>query len=188
MKEYRTEQGKRVDLSKLRAEPMAKDDYAKAHEGLVIPCHDVFIEYNGGILLIKRHIFPAINILWPLGGRIQRGMPIEDSLRKKIWDEAHLRLDDIQELGVGRTFWETAPFPHGRGTDTMNVVFYARGRGELKLDMNHDEPTIVLPHTYKGTFRRDLHPYVREYMDKSVPLIGRTTKGRRERFVEHHRD
>jgi len=173
MKEYRVENGKSVDLGKLKAKLMARKDYAIAHEGLIIACHDVFIGYEGGILLIKRHIFPAINILWPLGGRIQRGMPIEESLKQRIWDESHLRLDNVKELGVGRTFWETAPFPHGKGTDTLNVVFYARGCGELKLDKNHDEPTIVSPGDYTPRFRKGLHPYVRDYMDKAIPLVGK---------------
>ena len=169
MRKYRSEYGK-VDINKLKAGLMDEDSYRKAHQGLVIPCHDVFIEYQGGILLVKRLNFPLKGILWPLGGRIKRGVSIEDSLREKVLDEANLEVDDLIELGHARTYFKTDPFCHGKGTDTINFVYFCRGKGSLKLDELHEEPTIVLPGDYKS-YRNYLYSYVRDFMDLAIPLV-----------------
>ncbi|MEW6407295.1 MAG: NUDIX domain-containing protein [Patescibacteria group bacterium] len=171
MEEYKFENGDVVDMKQLEAPPIIRADYNKAHQGLVIPCHDVFIQCEGGILLVRRLDFPAKNILWPLGGRIERGKTIEDSLRKKIRDEAGLELGDIVEIGYARTFFKTDPFGHNRGTDTINFVFFGRGKGTLSLDESHKNPTIVLPRDYYTEYRDDLHPYVRRFMDLVIPMV-----------------
>ncbi len=169
MKEYKVEYGN-VNIKKLEANLMNKDNYISAHQGLVLPCHDIFVQYEGGILLVKRLNFPARYMLWPLGGRIKRGMPIEDSLREKVWDEVSLELGDLTEFGYARTFFQTDPFGHGKGTDTINFVYFGRGKGSLELDKLHEEPTIVIPDKYK-LIRKELHPYVSHFMDVAVPLV-----------------
>ena len=171
MKEYKIENGE-VAIKQLEVGPMDKASYVVAHQGFVIPCHDVFIQYEKGTLLIKRLNFPAKDILWPLGGRIKRGVLIEDSLREKVRDEAGLELTNLAELGCARTFFKTDPFGHGRGTDSINFVYFGRGAGQLRLDSSHEEPTIILPNEYKS-IRGELHPYVRDFMDLSVQLVTR---------------
>ena len=89
IKEYAFEDGMPVDISKLRSPYMPEEDYSKAHAGTVIFCHDVYIKRyikrdddgDSGILLVKRKIKPATNILWPLGGRITRGFEEKESFR-----------------------------------------------------------------------------------------------------------
>lgn len=169
MREYKVEHGE-VDIKQLEAGLMDESSYRSAHQGLVLSCHDVFIEYEDGILLVKRLNFPAKDILWPLGGRIKRGMATENSLREKVWEEAKLELDDLTELGHARTYFETDPFGHGNGTDTINFVYFSRGKGSLELDRLHEVPTIVLPGNYQSK-RNQLHPYVRDFMDLAIPLV-----------------
>ena len=163
-KEYGLEGGKEVSLDKLKSVLLDKRSYQIAHQGLVIPCHDVFINYNGGLLLVERKNFPAKNELWPIGGRLQRGMLLEESLRKKAHEECNLFLEDLKFLGVGRTFFSTDPFNHDKGTDTLNLVFSAKGKGTIKLDDLHSRPTLVEPKDYMS-LRSKLHPYVQEYID-----------------------
>lgn len=169
MREYNVEDSE-VDIKQLEAGLMDKSSYRSAHQGLVIVCHDVFIEFQGGILLVKRLNLPAKDMLWPLGGRVTRGVLIEDSLRKKIRDESNLDLEDLKELGHARTFFKTDPFGHGKGTDTINLVFFARGKGSLNLDKLHEKPTIILPGKYQS-IRNSLHPFVRDFMDLAIPLV-----------------
>jgi hypothetical protein len=169
MKEYRVEDGN-VDIKQLESDLMKLDSYRSAHEGLVLPCHDIFVQYDGGILLVKRLNFPAKDILWPLGGRIKRGIDTEDSLREKVWEESKLELNDLTELGYARTYFKTDPFGHGKGTDTINFVYFGRGRGSVGLDNLHEKPTIILPKDYQSC-RDNLHPYVKDFMDLAVPLI-----------------
>jgi len=170
MKEYRFENGK-VNINQLESGLLDEENWKNAHQGMVISCHDVFIEYCGGILIVKRLNFPAKGILWPLGGRIKRGMVIEDSLRKKILGEANLELDSLTELGFARTYFKTDPFGHGRGTDTINFVYFGRGKGSLRLDKLHEEPTIVLPNEYQAKYNGKLHPYVKDFMDLAILLV-----------------
>lgn len=173
MKEYGIEDGIKVDLNRLISAPMPKEAYVKAHQYLPIACHDVFIEYQGGILLIVRNNLPAKDILWMIGGRIQRGVPILESLKQKVKEECGLEIDHIIELGTGRTLFNTDPFGHGKGTDTVNWVYFAKGSGRIKLDKFHKKPMIVKPTNYTAAFRKSLHPYVRDFMDKAMRMVGK---------------
>ncbi len=170
MQEYFLEEGK-IDIKKLEGDFLPKEDYLKAHQKLIIPCHDVFIKINEGILLVKRNNLPAKGILWPIGGRIKRGLLIEDSLRKKVKEECGLQIEKIEEVGCARTLFQTDPFGHGKGTDTLNVVFFAEGKGKVELDALHCDPTIISKKDYTKEFREILHPYVRDFMDKVIKLI-----------------
>ena len=165
MKEYAMELGEQVDLNQLVSEKLPTNYYSKAHESLVILCHDVFIEYDGGILLVKRKNYPAKEIYWPVGGRVKRGVPVEISLKHKVKEETGLNLFEIRYLGKARTFFSTEPFGHHRGTDTLNLVFNAKADGNLNLDKYHFSPTIfskedVISHA------DDFHPYVKDFISK----------------------
>jgi ADP-ribose pyrophosphatase YjhB (NUDIX family) len=175
MKEYTFEDGSEVDWKQLdtgfdwnnpQNAEMSKESYVDAHKNLVISCHDVLIKYKGGILLIMRDNIPAKDILWPMGGRVLRGVPTEESLKRKIKSECGLDLENIKFLGCARTIFKTDPFGHGKGTDTMNLVYVADGIGELKLDKLHKDPLIVTREKYTSEFREGLHPYIRDFMDK----------------------
>jgi len=173
MKEYAIENEKKVDLKKLVALPLSREAYAQAHQSLPLACHDVFIEYQGGILLVVREDAPAQGVLWTLGGRISRGVPMLESLKQKVKEECGLDLDNIVELGAARTWFRTAPFGHGQGTDSVNWVYFARGRGNLKLDKRHKKPIIIKPADYTPAFRKSLHPYVLGFMDKAMKVVER---------------
>lgn len=144
---------------------MPLDVYKQAHEGLVILCHDVFIEFEGAILLVNRDNHPAKDLLWPIGGRVLRGMSVEASLKAKVKEECGLELYDIKELGKARTYFGTEPFGHDKGTDTFNLVYYAKGRGELVLDELHSQPLFVAKEDYSLDFKEKLSLYVRDFMD-----------------------
>jgi ADP-ribose pyrophosphatase YjhB (NUDIX family) len=167
MKEYFGDIEKKESLL---VKNMPLEDYKRAHAGLCIPCHDAFIEYQGGILLAKRNGFPDKGRLWPLGGRVSKGLKIEDSLKDKVEEECGLKLKDIILLGVGRTLFRTDPFSHEKGTDTINFAFFSRGEGKLSLDRLHSDPVIVTPKNY-GEIRKVLHPFVQDFMDKALLLI-----------------
>lgn len=173
MKEYAVEDRKKVNLQTLAAPLLSKEVYAQAHQYLPIACHDVFIEYKGGILLVVRDNLPAKSILWMIGGRIQRGRPIQESLKKKVEEECGLEIHNIVELGTGRTLFKTDPFGHGKGTDTINWVYFAQGKGNLKLDKLHKKPTIIKPADYTTSFRKSLHPYVLDFMDMAMKMMGK---------------
>ncbi len=176
MKEYAFEEGKKVNLEKLAAPPLSRAVYAQAHQSLPIACHDVLIEYQGGILLVIRDNLPAKNILGMIGGRISRGVPMLDSLKQKVKKECGLEIDQVVELGTGRTLFTTDPFGHGKGTDTVNWVYFAHGSGKIKLDTLHKKPMIVKPADYTPAFRKLLHPYVRDFMDKGMGMVGKSQK------------
>lgn len=153
---------------------MSPSDYTKAHRSTVILCHDVFIEYQGGILLIYRKNYPAKDILWPLGGRVERGVPVEDSLKKKVKRESNLDLAGLRIVGFSRTFFLTDPFGHNHGTDTFNIVYFGKGVGILELDADHEKPTIIQPHQMQQA-KETLHPYVSHFLgklDRSVSSSG----------------
>jgi len=170
MKDYAMENMSVINRNNLKSDFMKKEDYIKAHKGTVISCHDVFIFYRGGILLVKRKNFPEKNNLWAIGGRIKRGMDTEESLKQKTLEETGLEIEKIKFLGIGRTLFKTDPFGHGKGTDTLNLVYFAVGKGKLKLNGLHEEPIIVNSKNYKS-FR--FNPYIKEFLEKSFRIIER---------------
>lgn len=137
-------------------------------------CHDVFIQRGKGILLVIRDNHPYKGELWCLGGRFEGGMKTEDSLRVLTRRETNLELEDITFLDTIRMFAQTDPFGHGKGSDTPAVVYFARGKGDLKLNELNKDPMIVTPSEYLR-LRDSLHPYIRDFMDISVSLINETS-------------
>ena len=168
IKEYHFENSHEFDISQLLTARMSKNDYVLAHQSLPMPCHDIMIEYNGGALLVMRKIHPVKDLLWCIGGRVERGLTTEDSLRKKVKEESNLDLENITYLGCARTFWETDPFGHGKGTDTINLMFFGRGKGDLKLDDLQHSSTIIRPGEYNPTFKASLHPYIQDMLALSL--------------------
>jgi ADP-ribose pyrophosphatase YjhB (NUDIX family) len=170
MKEYTIENGEEFDQGELRNPPMEKNHYIEAHKALPIPCHDIFIQYKGGILLVIRDNVPAKGELWCIGGRVKKGFNILDSLKDKTREECNLEIKDIKFLGVTRHYWKTDPFGHRKGTDNISFTYAAKGEGDLKLDNLHKDPIIVKPSNY-SSIRPKLHPYMQDFMDKAMELI-----------------
>lgn len=163
MQEYWVEHGP-VPSSLLQADLLPDETYAAAHGGLVICCHDVLIEQDEALLLIRRRNHPARDILWPIGGRMLRGWSAEDSLRECVKRECQLDLSELRWLGTARTLFHTEPFGHGRGTDTLNLMYAAQGHGNLQLDDFHERPTWLRREDFTASLQAQLHPYVRDML------------------------
>ena len=156
MKEYLIDQPAGI----IKPASMSSYVWKTAQEGLVIPCHDIIIEYGKGAILLKKQI------LWPLGGAIRRGMSAEESLREMVREDCGLELDSIVELDCARISAD-------QGADTINIRYFAKGRGELRLGPCK-KAAVIPPHDYHvRAFREGLHPYVRDFMDMAVQLISR---------------
>ena len=56
LKEYAIENGKKVDLSILKSSIKGSKEYSDGRKVMVRACNDVFIEYEGGILLVEREL------------------------------------------------------------------------------------------------------------------------------------
>jgi len=170
MIEYREYSEEGLNFEKLRTGAMPEADFKQAHKGLTLFCHDIFVEYKGKILLVVRKNEPALNAIWPLGGRAMRGMDVQESAKAAVWREARLRIDNLHLLGICRTYFKTDPFGHGCGTDTINAVFYARGEGDLKLDDLHADPVMIDASGYSPSFARSLSPYVRDFLEAALKV------------------
>jgi len=133
-------------------------------------CHDAFIHYNGGILLVVRDNEPAKGKLWPIGGAMDKFVSEEESLINLVKRESGLDLSDIRYLGKDRMWWKTDPYGGNRGVDDFAFAYFGRGEGEITLDNLHKDPRIVTPKEY-GWIRNDLHQYVQTFMDMSIKLI-----------------
>ena len=167
LKEYAIEDGKKVDLSKLIFSKKGTKEYAEGRRVMVRACHDIFIKYKGGILLVTRDDFPAKGSLWAIGGGVEKGVLIEESLRKKVKEECNLELKDIKFIGNVRGLWQTDPSGHGKGVDDISFVYFAKGEGNLKLNNLHKNSLIVKPEDYPK-LRKKLHPWMKYFMDKLI--------------------
>jgi len=167
MNEYSLEDGNAVDTSKLQTGFIPDDTYSTAHQTMCFACHDVLIRIDGKYLLVNRDNVPAKDILWPLGGRVARGVATEDSLKAKVRKEAGLELVNIRFLGTARTMFQTDPWGHKKGTDTLNLMYVADGQGEVTLDQLHSQPQWVSAKQFQE-MRDSLHPYVVEMFEKAL--------------------
>lgn len=163
-KEYNIEDKKSVNLESLKAGFISKEDYAKAHQNTIIVCADIMIWYNGGFLLVKRDNVPALGEIWCLGGRMQRGIPLEENVKIKAMAECGLSLKNISLLNVSRSYWATDPFGHGKGTDTITFVYYAEGFGDLKLDNLHSNP-LIIDYNQFIEIKNSLHPQMIDFLE-----------------------
>lgn len=163
-KEYAFEDNKHVITKKLEVGQIPREDYVSAHQNLVILCADVMIWYKNGFLLVKRDNVPAKNELFCIGGRLQRGITSEEGMKKKVKAECGLDLNKIALIGSSRQFWDTEPFGHGKGTDTLSLMYYAEGIGDIKLDELHSKPIIVDKKKFEE-IKNSLHPYVKDFME-----------------------
>jgi ADP-ribose pyrophosphatase YjhB (NUDIX family) len=171
MKEYRIEDRQGIDPSLLEADFIPTVVYAGIHRNSVVACHDVIIEYGSGALLLERKGHPFKGEIWPVGGRMRRGVGAEDSLCQKVREETGLELSDILFLGTARTLAASDPFGHGKGTDTLNLLYFAKGNGELVLDSTSKRAIVVSPADCTPEFRGRLHPYVQDFLDMAMPRI-----------------
>ncbi len=165
----------RTNLEKFRIENVPTDQYIQAITAIPRPSHDLFplVEtYNKkGILLIERKNEPAKGMIWPIGGRQQRGYYLRDSLINLVKEECGLKIYDISCL-CGEPedlFWEKDSFGHGKGVHDVCVPYFARTRGNLKLDLNHENPLIITPKEFSN-IKDDLHWYVQKYTEKALKI------------------
>lgn len=165
MHEYTLENGHEIATAALQVGHVPLEQYTAAHQTVCFACHDVIVKLGDKYLLIERDNVPAKGILWPLGGRVLRGVPVEESLKDRVLKESGLSLANLRFLGVGRTMFETDPFGHGKGTDTLNLMYLADGEGDIKLDSLHTSPTLFTKEEYQSSLRPTLHPYVVEMLD-----------------------
>jgi hypothetical protein len=89
----------------------------------------------------------------------------EESLQRKAFDECSLTLSNIHYLGTARTFFKGEPFGHNKGTDTLNLVYIAEGKGDIKLNAVHNKPHIITKEEYLRT-RETFVPYVQEFLEE----------------------
>jgi hypothetical protein len=157
-----------VDLKNLEATFISEETYKQIHVSTVILCHDVFIRYKNketeGILLVKRLREPAKDTLWPIGGRILRGKPTEESLSLKVMTECGLTLENIRYIGTARTFFGSEPFGHTYGTDTLNLIYIADGVGNITLDSLHNSPTLITKDIFYQK-KYNLPKYVEDFLN-----------------------
>lgn len=119
------------------------EKYQYIHENTVICCHDIFVKINGKYLLIKRKQEPAKNLYYSIGGRLIKNTPITQSIKNKVKEEANLDIKKLKFVGVARTTYKDAPFNHGKGTDTFNIIYSAEGEGEIKINDKHSKHVLV---------------------------------------------
>lgn len=163
---------KKLDLEGFKAKPLNDTEFKEVHRNTVIPTHDAVITYNDGIVLVERIGKPLQGFTWLPGGRMQRGVRTEKSLADKVKKETGLDIGNFEFAGVERAFMPEDPFGQGHGTDTVGLIYFARGEGKLitDVDRNHNAPLLIKPDRY-AVIRDSLHPFVQKYTDEAISRI-----------------
>jgi len=171
VKEFDIVSGKKVELDKLKSKDFIPDNiFQEIHKNLVVFTSDVLVYYKNGFLLMKRTKKPLMGEYFFCGGRVQKGVPLKEFLRKKIKEECGLSVGSMVFLFASREFYEEDPFEHGKGTDTCGFKYLAIGKGEINLDKNHGSYIIIKPEEYPS-MRSSLVPLVREAIDIAIKYL-----------------
>ncbi|MBS3081947.1 hypothetical protein J4416_03385 [Candidatus Pacearchaeota archaeon] len=163
-KEYAQENKETVNLEDLEVGFISKKNFTTIHKESLLVCADVLIKYQGGFLLVKRENVPASGEYWAIGGRLLKGVSSEKSIKDKAKSECNLELKNLKLLNMGRTYFKTDPFGHGKGTDTVNFMYLAEGVGNIKLDNLHSNPLILTPELFEK-MKSSLHPYMLDFIE-----------------------
>ncbi len=169
--EYAIENSKNVPIDFLKTGFISNENFKIIHREVALVTADVLINYApGGLLLVKRNNHPAYEEYFPVGGRILKGMPAEEFIVKKAKEECNLSIRDLKFLGVSRMFFHTDPFKHGKGTDTISLMFFANGYGEIKLDKLHNGYFLVNKTNFPEISQK-LHPYTKAIIEECLKLV-----------------
>ncbi len=170
-KEYAIENSKNFSLDFLKTGFISNENFKIIHREVALVTADILINYESkGLLLVKRDNCPAYGEYFPVGGRILKGVPIEEFIVKKTKEECNLSIKDLKFLGVSRMFFHTDPFKHGAGTDTISLMFFANGYGEIKLDKLHNGYFLVTQTNFQE-ISQTLHPYTKAIIEECLKLI-----------------
>lgn len=143
------------------------DYYYNIHQFMVIPCIDIFIRYNNGILLIKRRYEPAKNEFWCVGGRLRKGVSELDNIHLIVKNETNLDIVGvIYFLGIARTMFKESPYSHGKGTDSRNTVYLVSAEGKLEFDKTIEDYLMFTYEDFADGLHKELHQYIRDYLEQ----------------------
>ena len=104
------------------------------------------------------------------GGQ-KRGYVVRESLINLIKNECDLNIYDLTYLGgePEDLFWDKDAFGHGKGVHDLAMPFFARTKGELKLNDVHTDPLIVNYESFSN-IKENLHWYIQKYTEKALNL------------------
>ena len=140
-----------------------EETFAACLEHVPQPCVDLVVEYDGGVLLVRRRNEPARGEwFWP-GGRLYKGERLDDAALRVAQEELGFDVIVREQLGVSEHFWETTSVAGLDSRHTVPVVYRVEptpADQQITLDSQHDEYRVL-----RGP-DASLHEYVREYVDR----------------------
>lgn len=110
----------------------------------VIPivCVDIVIRNEAGnFLLARRKNEPLKDQWWVVGGRIQSGESARQACIRKAFEEAGLKIDELQFLGFYEDVFNKNSFDVAKPYHTLSLVFETRvtTKQAVHLDAQHSE-------------------------------------------------
>lgn len=131
------------------------DLYAKIKQAMPIPTVDAIITFNDKFLLVLRNNPPVKDTWWIPGGRVLRGEPLEDAIRRHVREETGLDGEIIRQVGVIN---QVFPEVH-----TISVYFH--------VTVNDDHVTLNEEHRayqWVSTLSKDSHPFLKRMVSDTL--------------------
>lgn len=142
-------------------ERIPEDEYALCQRHLPEACVEVFLEHDGGVLLVRRTNEPARGEWFTPGSRLYKGEELADAAHRIGREELGIGLELTGQLGVYSHFWEASAVPGVDSRHTVNVVFRATPANdgfEIELDDQHDAARFF------SAPEPELNEYMRQYL------------------------
>ncbi len=118
---------------------LSNREYRQIASKFPILCVDGIIVWKGQYLLVKRKNEPLKGEWWVPGGRVLKGESLEKAFRRKMFEEAGIRVRAVARIGFYEEVFEKTDI--GQSKHTVSVVFVGTPteEPEIKLDEQSSE-------------------------------------------------
>ena len=121
------------------------------------PTVDIIIEYQGGIVLIKRKNPPPG---WAIpGGFVDYNESLERAARRETNEETGLKVVNLRQF---HTYSEPGRDPRFH---TISTVYIAKGKGTLRAGDDAGEARVFKPDKLPAEMAFDHHRVIKDYLD-----------------------
>jgi len=126
--------------------------YDKIKKSMPLPCVDLLVTHKGNLLLMLRNNEPGKDLWFTPGGRIYRNEPLEEAVKRILFEETRLKPNNITQISTMSHMWPQ--------THTVTTYYKVEvNTDKVKPDKQHRD------HRWINRMEDGLHPYLIEMIE-----------------------
>jgi 8-oxo-dGTP pyrophosphatase MutT (NUDIX family) len=137
---------------------------------LTVGC-GAFIEDNEGRILLQRRVDGGI---WGIpGGLMEIGETFEESVKREVYEETNLHIDNLQLFGIYSGENAFATYPNGDKVFSIQIIFSAKTfNGNLQGNSESIELTFFSRDELPQNLNQHQAPFILDWAEeKEIPIV-----------------